>query len=40
MATDVEQDVLFVCHLNREGDAVVVYGVTGVITLPSLPTSR
>ena len=40
MAADIEQDDLFVRHRNREDDAVVVCGVTGVITLPSLPTSR
>ena len=40
MAADIEQDDLFVRHLNREDDAVNTGGVTGVITLPSLPTSR
>ena len=40
MVADIEQDDLFVRHLNREDDAVVVCGVTGVITPPSLPTSR
>jgi hypothetical protein len=40
MAADVAQDDLFVRHLNRENDAVVADGVTGVIPLPSLPKSR
>jgi hypothetical protein len=40
MTADVEQDDLFVRHLKREDDAVVVGGVPGVIALSSRPTSR
>jgi hypothetical protein len=40
MAADIEQDDLLVRYLNRDDGAVNVGGVTGVITLPSLPPSR